>query len=185
MAHGFDATRNTFVQAYGGSGLDAALLLTAETGFLPPDDPRFRGTVAAVERELLDGGLVRRYSTTRLDNGQLDDGMAGHEGTFLACSFWLVDAYVLLGRYDDAVALFERLLALRNDLGLLAEEYDTSACRQLGNFPQAFSHVALVNAAYNLLRAAGPAQQRADREAPPQAREPAPGNGEEPPDDRS
>ena len=167
MAHGFDAERNTFVQSYGSHALDASLLLVAETGFLAPEDPRFRGTVEAIERELIEDGLVLRYRPE-----ETNDGLSGGEGTFLACSFWLVDAYVLLDRYDDAVALFEKLLALRNDLGLLAEEYDGREGRQLGNFPQAFSHVGLINAAHNLLRAAGPAQQRAERGEPPQSHKP-------------
>ncbi|GIK80617.1 MAG: glucoamylase [Alphaproteobacteria bacterium] len=164
LAKGYDERRNCFVQHYGARTLDAALLLMAEVGFLPPEDPRFRGTVAAIERELLDDGLVRRY-----DTDVSDDGLSGGEGTFLVCSFWLADAYTMLGRRDDALALFERLLSLRNDLGLLAEEYHPRLGRQLGNFPQAFSHVGLVNTAYNLLRSAGPAQQRAGRDGPPHA----------------
>lgn len=155
LARGYDPARNCFVQAYGGRALDASLLLMAEVGFLPATDPRFLGTVAAVERELLDDGLVRRY---RPDDA--DDGVPGGEGTFLACSFWLADAYTMIGRREDAVRLFERLLSLRNDLGLLAEEYRPRDRRQLGNFPQAFSHVGLINTAFNLL-AGGPAEKRA------------------------
>jgi GH15 family glucan-1,4-alpha-glucosidase len=163
-ANGYDPTRNTFVQHYGGRGLDASLLLLAEMGFLAPDDPRFRGTVEAIERELVEHGLVRRYRVE-----ETDEGVAGDEACFLVCSFWLVDALVLLGRHDDARRLFERLLALRNDLGLMAEEYDPRARRHLGNFPQAFSHVGLINAAVNLLSAGGPSRQRAGGEEPPQS----------------
>ncbi|GGX77396.1 glycoside hydrolase family 15 protein [Streptomyces fructofermentans] len=161
---GFDPVRGTFTQFYGSRALDAALLLIPQTGFLPPDDPRVVGTVAAVERELTtDDGLVRRYSTGGHDSA---DGLAGGEGAFLACSFWLADALLMTGREDDARALFERLLLLRNDVGLLAEEYDPVAGRQLGNFPQAFTHVPLVRVAYEL-----------DGHAPEHARSPvgAPG----------
>jgi GH15 family glucan-1,4-alpha-glucosidase len=160
-ANGFDAQRNTFVQAYGDAPLDAALLLIAQVGFLPATDPRVRGTVAAIERELLHDGFVLRYSPHAVD-----DGVGGAEGAFLACSFWLADAYVMCGRLDDARALFGRLLALRNDLGLLAEEYDPIQKRLVGNFPQGFSHIGLINTAYNLIRAHGPAKQRAERVAP-------------------
>ena len=157
-AQGFDAKRNTFVQYYGASALDASLLLIPIVGFLPPEDPRVRGTVAAIERDLLRDGLVLRY-----DTGTGTDGLPPGEGAFLACSFWLADNYVLAGRYEEARVLFERLLALRNDVGLLAEEYDPRARRQLGNFPQAFSHLALINTARNLASANGPAAQRASR----------------------
>jgi GH15 family glucan-1,4-alpha-glucosidase len=115
-----------------------------------------RATIEAIERELLVDGFVTRYNTKTAD-----DGLPAGEGAFLACSFWLADAYVLLGRLDDARRMFDRLLTLRNDLGLLAEEYDTKAHRLVGNFPQAFSHIALVNTAHNLTRAAKPAEQRA------------------------
>jgi GH15 family glucan-1,4-alpha-glucosidase len=155
--HGFDDALGSFVQCYGTKQLDASLLLLPVVGFLPPDDPRVRGTVEAVERTLMVDGLVRRYDTSRSD-----DGLPPGEGAFLACSFWLVDAYVMLGRLDDARALFEQLLSLRNDLGLLSEEFDPAAGRLLGNFPQAFSHVALVNSAFNLTRARKPAEQRAE-----------------------
>jgi GH15 family glucan-1,4-alpha-glucosidase len=158
---GFDATKNSFVQYYGGATLDASLLLIPELGFLPADDPRVAGTIAAIERELMQGGLVSRYSTEGTD-----DGVGGREGAFLACSFWLADAYVLAGRMDDARQLFERLLELRNDLGLLSEEYDTEDKRLLGNFPQAFSHIGLINTAHNLVLGLGPAQQRAAQVAP-------------------
>jgi len=160
-AHGYDAQRNTFVQHYGGKALDASLLLIPQVGFLPVGDPRIAGTVRAVESELLHGGLVRRYRTEAVD-----DGLPGDEGAFLACSFWLADAYVMVGRLDDANRLFERLLSLRNDLGLLSEEYDPVRRRMLGNFPQGFSHVGLVNTAYNLAKAQGPARQRSERQAP-------------------
>jgi GH15 family glucan-1,4-alpha-glucosidase len=152
----YDKERNTFVQAYGGKPLDASLLLIPAVGFLPAHDPRVRGTVEAIERELLVDGFVLRYRTE-----QTVDGLPPGEGAFLACSFWLADAYVLLGRVDDAHRLFERLLALRNDVGLLSEEYDPKLRRQLGNFPQAFSHVALIDSALNLSAFEKPAQQRA------------------------
>jgi GH15 family glucan-1,4-alpha-glucosidase len=156
-ARGWDAGRNSFVQYYGGKDLDASLLLLVQVGFLPPDDPRMHATVAAIERELMRDGLVQRYSTA-----SAVDGLPGDEGAFLACSFWLCDAYVLCGRYDEAQILFERLIGLANDLGLLSEEYDPVAKRQLGNFPQAFSHIALINTAHSLTHAAGAAHQRAD-----------------------
>jgi GH15 family glucan-1,4-alpha-glucosidase len=156
--HGFDRELNSFVQCYGGKQLDASLLLLSCVGFLPPDDPRIAGTVAAVERTLLVDGLVERY-----DTAATDDGLPPGEGVFLACSFWLVDAYVMLGRLDDARRLFERLIAMCNDGGLLSEEYDPAARRLVGNFPQAFSHVALVNSAFNLTRATKPVEQRAEQ----------------------
>ena len=141
----YDHDRCTFVQAYGGSALDASLLLIPKVGFLPGNDPRVLGTVAAVERELTDGGFVLRYRTD-----VSDDGLPAGEGVFLACSFWLVDALVGAGRRGDATGLFERLLALRNDVGLLSEEWDPRARRQLGNAPQAFSHFPLVMSALTL-----------------------------------
>ncbi|MFD7121113.1 glycoside hydrolase family 15 protein [Streptomyces sp. NPDC059922] len=143
---GFDAERNTFTQSYGSADLDAATLLIPRVGFLPPDDPRVVGTVDAVRAELGHGGLLRRYSST----GPSVDGLPGGEGTFLVCSFWLVDALHMTGRTEEATELFERLLALRNDVGLLAEEYDPVARRQLGNYPQAFSHIGLVVTALTL-----------------------------------
>lgn len=158
---GWSAAKNSFVQYYGGTALDASLLLMAEVGFLRPDDPRFVGTVTAIERELLQDGLVRRYRTEHTD-----DGLPGGEGVFLACSYWLADAYVLMNRQDDALALFRHLLSIRNDLGLLAEQYDPGERRQLGNFPQAFSHIALINTANNLASAYGPAKQRANHQTP-------------------
>jgi GH15 family glucan-1,4-alpha-glucosidase len=147
------------VQSYGSKELDASLLLIPLTGFLPAHDSRVRGTIAAIERDLTVDGLVLRYRTEKAD-----DGLPGGEAPFLACSFWLADAYVLQGRIDEARALFERLLELRNDVGLLSEEYDVGAKRLLGNFPQAFSHVALVDTALNLSRAQGPATLRGQDE---------------------
>ena len=155
---GFDPKKNSFVQYYGAEGVDAALLLIPQVGFLPPEDPRVHGTVAAIERELMVDDLVLRYRTE-----ENVDGLPPGEGAFLACTFWLADAYAMLGRRDDAERLFEHLLSLRNDLGLLAEEYDPRARRQLGNFPQGFSHVALINTANNLISRRGPAAQRAER----------------------
>ncbi|MET9322366.1 glycoside hydrolase family 15 protein [Streptomyces sp. NPDC003038] len=143
---GYDHERNTFTQYYGSRELDAATLLIPRVGFLPPDDPRVLGTVDAVRTELGSSGLVRRYTT----EGPSVDGLPGDEGAFLACSFWLADALHLTGRTKEARDLFERLLEVRNDVGLLAEEYDPVAGRQLGNFPQAFSHIGLVNTALTL-----------------------------------
>jgi GH15 family glucan-1,4-alpha-glucosidase len=158
-ANGFNARRGSFVQSYGDEALDASLLLIPLTGFLPVADPRVRGTIAAVERELLEDGLVKRYRTR-----ESADGLPPGEGVFLICSFWLADAYALQGRVKEARALFERLLELRNDVGLLAEEYDPVARRQLGNFPQAFSHIGLVSTALNLSQARNPAAQRGSSE---------------------
>ena len=157
----FDRQRNTFVQSAGGTTLDAALLLMPQVGFLDPADHRIKGTVAAIERELMRDGLLRRYATEHVD-----DGVGGDEGAFLACSFWLADTYIMLGRLADARRLFEDLLALRNDVGLLAEEYDTTGRRLVGNFPQGFSHIGLINTAFNLVDAHGPAKQRSERKAP-------------------
>ncbi|MBV8828011.1 MAG: glycoside hydrolase family 15 protein, partial [Acidobacteriaceae bacterium] len=142
---GFSRELNSFVQYFGSKQLDASLLMLPTVGFLPPDDPRMVGTVAAIEKHLLRDGFVARYDT-RTDV----DGVPGDEGAFLACSFWLVDNYVLQNRMDEAKELFERLLSVRNDVGLLSEEFDPKENRQLGNFPQAFSHLALVISAYNL-----------------------------------
>ena len=155
---GYDRDRETFVQIYGEPQLDASLLLIAAVGFLPPDDPRVASTVAAIERELVVDGLVRRYDTSATE-----DGLPAGEGLFLACSFWLADAYQLIGRGADAKVLFERLLELRNDLGLLAEEYDPTRRRLVGNFPQAFSHIGLVNTAHNLTHADKPSERRSGR----------------------
>ena len=146
---GFNPTLNSFVQHYGSEELDASLLMIPLVGFLPPDDPRVAGTLAAIEQHLMQDGLVLRYKS---EAGV--DGLPPGEGVFLLCSFWLVDNLILAGRLDQARELFERLLSMRNDVGLLAEEYDPRAKRLLGNFPQAFSHVALVNSARNLSRAA-------------------------------
>jgi GH15 family glucan-1,4-alpha-glucosidase len=153
---GFDPALNSFVQSFGSEQLDATLLLIPIVGFLRIDDPRVTGTVEAIERHLLRDGLVQRY-----DPAANIDGLPGREGVFLACSFWLVDVYVLQGRQQEARRLFDRLLSLRNDAGLLSEEYDPESKRLLGNFPQAFSHVALVNSALNLSRIQKPAEHRA------------------------
>jgi len=144
-AKAFDRRKDCFTQAYGSDQLDAALLLMPAVGFLPGRDPRVKGTVKAIERELMPGGLVERYNTTKVD-----DGLPPGEGVFLACSFWMVSALRAVGRKCDARALFEKLLRLRNDLGLLSEEYDVEHRRMVGNFPQAFSHIALVSAAFFL-----------------------------------
>ena len=152
---GFNRKRNSFVQFYGGSDLDASLLMVPLVGFLPASDPRVAGTVEAIERDLLRGGFVVRYETK-----EEIDGLPPGEGAFLACTFWFADALALLGRRDEALRLYERLLELRNDVGLLSEEYDPAKHRFLGNFPQAFSHVSLINTASNLSRATGPAEDR-------------------------
>ncbi len=156
-AKGYDAARGTFTQYYGSTELDAAVLLIPEVGFLPPDDPRVVSTVQTIRRELTSDGLVLRYTQpAAAAGGQADvDGLTGSEGAFLACSFWLVNALHMTGCYDDAAALFDRLLALRNDLGLLSEEYDARYARQVGNFPQAFSHMPLIQSALNLEDHAG------------------------------
>lgn len=152
---GYDTGRNTFVQSYGATELDASLLMIPLVGFLPAEDPRVVGTVEAIQRELMRDGFVQRYPTRTSV-----DGLPPGEGAFLACSFWLADCLALMGRAEQAREQFERLLALRNDLGLLSEEYDPKARRLVGNFPQAFSHVGLVNTASNLAHAAGPARDR-------------------------
>jgi GH15 family glucan-1,4-alpha-glucosidase len=144
---GFDESLGSFVQAYDVQELDASLLLIPLVGFLPASDDRVSGTVAAVERELMRDGFVYRYRTH--ENGV--DGLPAGEGVFLPCSFWLVDCYELLGRHDEAHALFERLVGLSNDVGLLAEEYDPTEKRLLWNYPQAFTHLALVTTAFNVL----------------------------------
>ncbi|MBI4260123.1 MAG: glycoside hydrolase family 15 protein [Actinobacteria bacterium] len=155
----YDTERGTFTQHYGSRELDASLLLIPLVGFLPPQDERVRGTVAAIERELCRDGLVLRYPTE-----ETDDGLPSGEGAFLACTFWLADNLALQGRHDDALALFERLLRLRTGCGLLSEEYDVKSKRLVGNFPQAFSHVSLVNTAFNLSRMEGPAERRKGQE---------------------
>jgi len=157
LQRGYDPVRKTFTQYYGSKELDAALLMVPLVGFLPADDEKVQGTVAAIERELLVDGFVQRYSQDPQIN---TDGLPAGEGAFLACTFWLADSYSLMGRTEEAVALFERLLALRNDLGLLSEEYDPRAGRLVGNFPQAFSHVPLINTARNLSTKGGPSHRR-------------------------
>lgn len=158
---GFDRRLNSFVQLFGADRLDASLLLLPAVGFLPADDPRMAGTIAAIERSLLRCGLVQRY-----DTGAGEDGLPPGEGAFLACSFWLVDCYALQGRLAEAHQLFERLLSLRNDVGLLAEQYDAENNRLVGNFPQAFSHLALINSAVLLARPGPPAPRSADASRP-------------------
>jgi GH15 family glucan-1,4-alpha-glucosidase len=153
----FDAELGSFVQAYGSKALDASLLQIGLVGFLPPDDPRYIGTVEAITKGLLRNGLVLRYKTS-----EVDDGLDTEEGAFLACSFWLADALILIGRKGDARRLFEQLVSLSNDVGLLSEEYDPVAKRMLGNFPQAFSHIGLINTALNLAMVEGPANERAE-----------------------
>ena len=156
--HGYDTTRRSFVQYYGASEVDASLLQIPLVGFLPPDDRRVRGTIAAVQRDLMRDGLVARYRST-----PTVDGLPAGEGAFLPCSFWLADALALCGRRAEAKRLFEHLLGLANDVGLFAEEYDPRARRQLGNFPQALTHVALINTARNLSRGGGPSEHRSRR----------------------
>ncbi len=163
MTRGYDRARNSFVQYYGSHDLDASLLLIPQLGFLPAADPRVVGTVEAIERELVVDGLVMRYPT---HSGT--DGLPAGEGAFIVCSFWLANSLALIGRRDDAVALFERLLGLGNDLGLLAEKYDPVTKRFLGNFPQAFSHVGIVNTAAHLAELeAASADRGAGRTADP------------------
>jgi GH15 family glucan-1,4-alpha-glucosidase len=157
-AKAYDEDRKTFVQAYGSSNLDAALLMMPLVGFLPATDERMQGTVAAIQRELSTDGFVKRYTTDTAV-----DGLPPGEGVFLPCTFWLADNLALMGRVDEARALFERLIGLSNDVGLLAEEYDPVTKRHLGNFPQAFTHIALVNSGCNLSRMdskSGPAHHR-------------------------
>ncbi|MBI6923733.1 glycoside hydrolase family 15 protein [Pseudomonas putida] len=153
---GLDAQGQHFVQAYGSSEMDASLLHIALTGFLPAHDPRFLRTLAQIEKRLLHNGLLLRY-----DTDSCTDGLTAGEGTFLVCSFWLADVYVLLGRQSEAHALYQRLTDLCNDVGLLAEQYDPVGKRMLGNFPQAFSHIGIINTALNLHRAQCPARVRA------------------------
>jgi GH15 family glucan-1,4-alpha-glucosidase len=164
-ARAFDPDQQSFTQSYGAPTLDASTLLMPLVGFLPVTDPRIASTVKAIESQLMVDGLVLRYDTV-----ETRDGLPPGEGAFLACSFWLADVYALQGRHDEGRALFEHLLSLRNDVGLLSEEYDPAAKRFLGNFPQAFSHVALVATGLNLGRttARRPAEQRssADSRAP-------------------
>ncbi len=161
-ANAYDKGRQTFTVAYGDPQLDASLLLLAQVGFVEATDPAFLGTVKAIEQELLVDGFVLRYRTE--NSG---DGLPPGEGAFLACSFWLADAYAMIGRDEDARAMFERLLSVRNDLGLLAEEYDAGIGELVGNFPQAFSHVGLINTAFNLTRAVKPSEQRSEANPEP------------------
>ncbi len=159
---------NSFTQYYESKLLDASLLMLVPVGFLPPDDPRVVGTVEAIQKGLVTDGFVRRYQT---DTDENVDGLKGTEGAFLMTSFWLADNLALLGRHDEAKEMFERLCALCNDVGLLSEEYDPKAGRLLGNFPQAFSHVALINTAANLSMAEhGPSAMRSRRYRPPRRR---------------
>jgi len=151
LEQGFDEELNTFVQYYGAKRLDASLLMVPLVGFLPADDPRVVGTLEAIERELCDGVLVHRYAGD--ESVEEVDGLPPGEGAFLLCSFWLVDNLALVGRVDEARERFEQLLALRNDLGLLAEQYDAELGRQVGNFPQAFSHLGIIETAMLLERA--------------------------------
>jgi GH15 family glucan-1,4-alpha-glucosidase len=147
LARGYDHDAGTFTQSYDSRDLDAALLLLPLVGFIEPTDERMLRTIEAIERNLTRDGFVIRYVTDRTE-----DGLEGGEGVFLACSFWLADNLLLLRRREDAERLFERLLSIRNDVGLLAEEFDPAACRMLGNFPQALSHIGLVNTATNFQR---------------------------------
>ena len=175
MSKGFDEKRNTFTQYYGSKELDAAVLMMPLVGFLPATDQRIQGTVAAIEKELLENGFVQRYTQ---EPGAGVDGLPPGEGAFLACTFWLAQNYALMGRRDDAREVFERLLGLCNDVGLLSEEYDTKAERLVGNFPQAFSHVPLIDTARTLTAEEGktyprqrekeatPVPRREDEEAP-------------------
>jgi GH15 family glucan-1,4-alpha-glucosidase len=152
---GYDSTRGTFVQYYGSTALDGSLLMIPLVGFLPPSDPRVRGTLRAIEQDLKMEGLVMRY----LPKGELD-GLPDGEGMFLPCSFWLVDNLVLAGREEEARELYGRLVGLCNDLGLLSEEYDVKYKRLVGNFPQAFSHVSLIDSAYGFSRLESPSEHR-------------------------
>ena len=156
---GWNEEIGAFTQSYGSKMLDASVLLVPLTGFLAPDDPRIQRTVEAIEKHLMKDGFIRRYIT------EGSDGLKGTEGAFIACSFWFVDNLVLIGRRDDARAMFERLISIRTDLGLLSEEYDIANARMIGNFPQAFSHIALINSAFNLERAHAPAEERSGHAA--------------------
>ena len=152
---GFNRDKNSFVQHYDSDALDASLLMIPLVGFMPASDPRVKGTVAAIERELVVDGFVRRYIPH-----ETADGLPGSEGVFLPCSFWLADNYDLQGQQREGEELFERLLALRNDVGLISEEYDVGRKRLVGNFPQAFTHVGIVNTAKNLSTDSGPSRHR-------------------------
>jgi GH15 family glucan-1,4-alpha-glucosidase len=154
---GFDRKLNSFVESYGSQLLDASILMLPSVGFLPGDDPRVRGTLAAIEKYMMRGGFVMRH-----DPREPADRKQPIEGAFLACTFWLADAYVLTGEIDKAQELFDRVVKVANDLGLLAEEYDSANSRQTGNFPQALTHIALINTAHNLSDAKKPAMQRSE-----------------------
>ena len=173
--NGYDAALGSFVQTYGGKALDASLLMIPLVGFLSCRDPRVENTVEAIHRHLMHDGFVLRY-----DSRTGIDGLPAGEGVFLTCSFWLADNWALQGRTDEARVLFEHLLSIRNDVGLLAEEYDPVARRQLGNFPQAFSHVGLINTAYNISRAGGPAHDRSSGHLHRSGRERRRSDGREP-----
>jgi GH15 family glucan-1,4-alpha-glucosidase len=153
---GFDARQNTFVESYGSQLLDASILMLPAVGFLPASDPRVRGTIAAIERHMMRDGFVLRH-----DPREISEEKPPIEGAFLACSLWLADACVLAGEIDKAQALFDRVVAVANDLGLLAEEYDSGVERQTGNFPQALTHIALINTAHNLSDAGKPKEKPA------------------------
>ena len=146
--NGFDSRQNAFVESYGSQSLDASVLLLPTVGFLPATDPRIRGTIAAIEKHMMRDGFVLRH-----DPREVSDEQQPIEGAFLACTLWLADALVLAGEIDKARAMFERVVAVANDLGLLAEEFDPGAGRQTGNFPQALTHIALINTAHNLSEA--------------------------------
>jgi GH15 family glucan-1,4-alpha-glucosidase len=152
--HGFDARQNTFVESYGSQLLDASILMLPAVGFLPPSDPRVQGTLKAIEQHMMRDGFVLRH-----DPREISDEKQPIEGAFLACSLWLADAYVLTGEIDRAQALFDRVVGIANDLGLLAEEYDPGEKRQTGNFPQALTHIALINTAHNLSDAKRPVEK--------------------------
>jgi GH15 family glucan-1,4-alpha-glucosidase len=153
---GFDASQNAFVESYGSKLLDASILLLPAVGFLPASDPRVRGTIAAIEKHMMRDGFVLRH-----DPREVSDEQQPAEGAFLACTLWLADAHVLAGELNKAQALFDRVIAVANDLGLLAEEYDPGAGRQTGNFPQALTHIALINTAHNLSAASKPVEKPA------------------------
>jgi GH15 family glucan-1,4-alpha-glucosidase len=161
LSQGFNQKINAFTRELRSNDLDASALLFPQLGFIEPDDPRMLGTVSAIEQRLMQDGYVRRY-----DVEQSSDGLHAPENAFLACSCWLADCYILQGRLADAEQLFARVLAARNDLGLLAEEFDPASGELMGNFPQALSHIAMLNTAFNLARARGPAQQRREDRPP-------------------
>jgi GH15 family glucan-1,4-alpha-glucosidase len=165
-AQGYDAGLNSFVQSYGVKDLDASLLMIPLVGFLPVHDPRVVGTIEAVQKGLTRDGLLDRYRPQ-----PNVDGLPPREGTFLLCTFWLADCLALMGRHDEALKVFQKLLDLRNDVGLLSEQYDPIDKRMLGNFPQAFSHIGLIITARNLSKAGGPCEHRQDGHAAGRAEE--------------